>query len=83
MSQLDDLNHQDSNRRSVEFVETDRFTRKREALISDDDLRRIQLELIGNPAAGVILRGTGGFRKIRMATRGRGKSGSARLAEIG
>ena len=30
------------------------------------------------PTAGVVIPGTGGFRKVRMKLAGRGKSGSAR-----
>ncbi len=32
-----------------------------------------------DPMAGVVMRGTGGVRKLRWATRGRGKRGGARV----
>jgi hypothetical protein len=33
----------------------------------------------GAPEAGVLVRGTGGLRKLRIALRGRGKRGGGRL----
>ena len=64
---------------SVEFVETDRFTKNRERLVTDDELRQFQLELIADPTAGDVIRGAGGFRKVRIATRRRGRRASARV----
>lgn len=50
--------------------------------LTDDDLRRLQLEILQNPEQGVIVQGTGGLRKIRFALENRGKSGSARVCYI-
>lgn len=50
--------------------------------LTDDDLRRLQLEILQNPEQGVIMQGTGGLRKIRFALENRGKSGSARVCYI-
>lgn len=46
---------------------------------SDDELKRLQEELIGNPSAGDLIVGTGGLRKIRMSIGSQGKSGGARV----
>lgn len=50
--------------------------------LTDDDLRRLQLEILQNPEQGIIMQGTGGLRKIRFALENRGKSGSARVCYI-
>lgn len=50
--------------------------------LNDNDLQRLQEELIKNPQAGVLIPGTGGLRKIRFAYENRGKSGSSRVAYV-
>jgi len=59
------------------------FDRQWKALgFSDKELRTLQEELTLDPAKGVIMRGTGGLRKIRVAYDNRGKSGSARVCYV-
>ena len=48
-------------------------------IATDDELRVLQQELIAQPMKGDLISGTGGLRKVRMATDGQGKSGSARV----
>ncbi len=31
--------------------------------LNDEDLKSLQLEILSNPKAGVVIRGTGGLRK--------------------
>lgn len=50
--------------------------------LTDDDLRRLQQEILQNPKAGDVIQGTGGLRKIRFAFEHRGKSGSSRVAYV-
>lgn len=50
--------------------------------LDDNDLKRLQEQLLFNPAAGVLVQGTGGLRKIRFAFDGRGKSGSVRVVYV-
>jgi hypothetical protein len=64
---------------AIEFVETSVFTRQIKALATDDELRALQTELIAQPEKGDLIQGTGGLRKVRMATGQQGKSGSARV----
>ncbi|WP_116365247.1 type II toxin-antitoxin system RelE/ParE family toxin [Parahaliea mediterranea] len=64
---------------AIAFVETTVFTKQISALASDEDLWRLQLELIAQPTKGDLIRNTGGLRKIRMATSGLGKSSSLRV----
>lgn len=62
-----------------EFIETSVFTRQITALLNDDEYRQFQSALAANPAAGVLIRGGGGIRKVRIAIGGRGTSGGARV----
>lgn len=59
------------------FVETLSFTKRIERLGLEDDLRRLQGELLANPEAGDIDPGTGGLRKTRMTASARGKGSEA------
>jgi len=63
----------------LEFVYTKFFERTAKGLLTEDDLRRIELNLILNPWLGDTERGTGGVRKARFPLGGRGKSGGARV----
>ena len=65
--------------RAIEFIETRIFTKQIDEIASDDELKDLQKALIANPVAGDMIVGTGGLRKIRMATGGRGKSSGARV----
>jgi hypothetical protein len=53
------------------FVETKQFSRLVGEYLSDDDYASLQRALIANPAAGALIPGTGGVRKIRWAAAGR------------
>lgn len=64
---------------AIEFIETTVFTRQIKQIATDDELIALQLELIAQPDKGDLISGTGGLRKVRMATGGQGKSGSARV----
>lgn len=50
--------------------------------LTDDDLKRLQFELLENPQKGDVIQGTGGLRKIRFAFENRGKSGSSRVVYV-
>ena len=50
--------------------------------LNDNDLKRLQSELLENPEIGAIMQGTGGLRKVRFAFENRGKSGSVRVAYV-
>ena len=66
-----------------EFVMTPEFERQWDKLeLGDDELRQLQEELLENPKAGIVIRGTKGLRKLRIAFEGQGKSGSGRVAYI-
>lgn len=50
--------------------------------LNDNDLRRLQEDLLFNPEKGDIMQGTGGLRKLRFAFEGQGKSGSVRVCYV-
>jgi hypothetical protein len=49
--------------------------------LSDDDLQGLESQIMRDPGAAPVMRGTGGLRKIRFAppSRGTGKSGAMRV----
>ena len=65
------------------FIELPLFRSKWEDLgLNDDDLKRLQVELLSDPKVGAVMRGTGGVRKMRFAFEQRGKSGSVRIIYV-
>jgi hypothetical protein len=64
------------------FVETAVFTRQVLALLSDEEYAELQRELVRDPHAGVVIQATGGLRKLRVAAKGKGKRGGARLISL-
>lgn len=66
----------------LEFVSTPMFERTRKGVLSDEDVRELENDLVKNPEAGDVVSGTGGVRKARAATEGHGKRGSVRVAYL-
>ncbi|SFI90238.1 RelE toxin of RelE / RelB toxin-antitoxin system [Nitrosomonas sp. Nm34] len=64
---------------AIEFIETPTFTKQIKELATDDELKKLQVELIAQPDKGNLIQGTGGLRKVRMAASGQGKSSSVRV----
>ncbi len=65
------------------FVELPIFRSRWEDMgLNDDDLKRLQEELLTDPKVGAVMRGTGGVRKMRFAFEQKGKSGSARVIYV-
>ena len=65
------------------FVELPLFRSKWKALgLNDNDLRRLQEEILLDPKTGAVMRETGGIRKMRFAFEHRGKSGCVRVIYI-
>lgn len=60
------------------FLETSIFTRRVTQLLTDEEYRQLQNELVVRPEAGAIIRRGGGIRKVRWALAGGGKSGGVR-----
>lgn len=70
------------DRRYLEFVYLELFERTRKGVLTDDEMRAVEIGLLANPVAGPVVRDTGGVRKLRAAQTGRGKSGSARVTYL-
>jgi hypothetical protein len=65
------------------FVELPIFrSRWKDMGLDDDDLKRLQEELLADPKTGAVMIGTGGVRKMRFAFEQQGKSGSARVIYV-
>lgn len=63
----------------VTVVETPEFISQTHKLMSDDARQELIDYLARNPAAGDVIQGTGGVRKLRWGLEGRGKRGGARV----
>ncbi|WP_440530345.1 type II toxin-antitoxin system RelE/ParE family toxin [Serratia nevei] len=61
------------------FIETPIFTEDVLTLLSDEEYREFQLYLVENPTAGDVIKETGGLRKVRWASGGKGKRGGVRV----
>jgi len=61
------------------IIETSVFTRQIKTLMNDDDYAEFQSELADRPDMGVCIPGGGGIRKVRIAAKGHGKRGGARV----
>ncbi|MDA7746337.1 type II toxin-antitoxin system RelE/ParE family toxin [Psychromonas sp.] len=55
------------------------FEKYRDEHLSDEEFRLFQSELMSNPKQGDVIQGTGGLRKIRVASKGKGKRGGSRV----
>ena len=63
----------------VSFVETKLFTRLVQEYLSESEYVELQSFLIEHPAAGDIIPGSGGVRKLRWRATGRGKRAGFRV----
>ena len=50
--------------------------------LTDNDLKRVQSELLLSSQDNPVMQGTGGLRKFRFALENRGKSGSIRIVYV-
>ena len=62
-----------------EFIETPFFTKAVSHYLEDDEYAKLQNYLNEQPEAGVIVPGSGGVRKLRWGSPGRGKRGGLRV----
>ena len=60
-------------------VELPEFVRTAEKLLTEDERVELIDYLAANPMAGVLVRGTGGIRKLRWKRKGMGKRGGSRV----
>jgi len=60
-------------------VELPEFLKKAKKLLHSDERVSIVNYLAAHPAAGDLIQGTGGIRKLRWSAHGKGKSGGVRV----
>jgi mRNA-degrading endonuclease RelE of RelBE toxin-antitoxin system len=63
----------------MEFIETPTFTKIINALLTDEEYRAFQNDLLERPEAGTRIPGASGMRKIRAALGTHGKRGGFRV----
>lgn len=63
----------------MEFIETPLFEKSKQGIFDDDELQKLQLELLESPDKGDLIPKGKGLRKIRWSASGRGKRDGARV----
>ena len=76
---VDIANPLDYNFPMLTVAEVPEYLRRSKGLLSADEREEVVAYLAANPAAGDLIRETGGVRKLRWARGGRGKSGGVRV----
>ena len=63
------------------FIELPAFERHRDDYLDDGSFSQLQVALMANPAAGDLIEGTGGLRKVRFgdSRRSKGRRGGLRV----
>jgi hypothetical protein len=61
------------------FLETANFTNRAAKLLSEEEYEKFQWFLVQYPEGGDLIPNGGGIRKIRLAAKGKGKRGGARV----
>jgi hypothetical protein len=63
----------------ISVVETYSYLHDAERLLNEGERSALVLSLATNPLQGVLIKGTGGLRKMRLGLSGRGKRGGGRV----
>ena len=63
----------------LQFIEMSGFASRRDEILSADEYLLLQQRLLENPRFGPCIRGSGGCRKIRVSSGGKGRRGGARV----
>jgi len=61
------------------IIETPIFTRRIQAILSNEEYRLLQIHLVNKPDVGKVISGSGGLRKLRWSAGGHGKRGGIRV----
>jgi len=64
---------------TLKFIELPVYSEQIDGLLSAEDHRQLQLNLLEQPDRGDLIRGSGGLRKLRWAGSGKGKRGGIRV----
>ncbi len=60
-------------------MELPEFTRRAKRILTNEEIDALLYHLSANPNGGNLIEGTGGIRKLRWASKGKGKSGGSRI----
>ena len=63
----------------MKFIETSIFTKEVQTLLKDDQYKSLQVALLLRPKQGSIIPKSGGLRKVRWSSKGKGKQGGLRV----
>jgi hypothetical protein len=63
----------------ITVLQLPKFKAEATELIGTDGIEALAVYLIDHPDAGDVIPGSGGVRKLRWATKGKGKRGGARI----
>ncbi len=63
----------------ITVLQLPKFKAEAAELIGADEMEALAIYLIEHPAAGDVIPGSGGVRKLRWAAKGKGKRGGARI----
>ena len=65
------------------FIQAPQFTRAWDSYINDDEeLRKIEIDIMQNPKKYPVIKGTGGLRKLRWKLGNKGKRSGVRICYI-
>jgi hypothetical protein len=63
----------------ITIVELPEYIKRAGKILSKDERDELLFYLSSHPKAGEVMQGTGGVRKLRWASKGKGKSGGSRI----
>lgn len=63
----------------ITIAETQAYKAQAKSVLNEQDRQDVVDMIAADPTCGMLMQGTGGVRKVRVALSGRGKSGGARV----
>ncbi len=63
----------------ITIVELPEFQKRSEKILTKDERDELMYFLAANPKSGVLIQHSGGIRKLRWRSKGKGKSGGSRI----
>ncbi len=63
----------------MQLVQTRRYSKAIKKILTEPERLAVEESIAHDPEKGVVIRGTGGLRKLRIAAKGHGKRGGARV----